>query len=84
MILVGFAAAGYLSTALIRLEAVPQEPYGRFVILKASQTEKHRRQVKYDVSTLDARFAKKVTGPGNDFPRHISVLVYGSNIQEER
>jgi len=24
--------------------------------------------VKYDVSTLDAKFAKKVTGAANDFP----------------
>jgi len=46
--------------------------------LESVTNGKHRRLVKYDVSTLDARFAKKVTGAGNDFPRLISVFAYGS------
>jgi hypothetical protein len=65
VILVGFAASGYLSTAFVRIEAVPLKPVALIRdpgLYRESVTNgEHRRVENYDVSTLDAQFAKKVT-----------------------
>ncbi|HJS52174.1 MAG TPA: hypothetical protein VJ781_09775 [Pyrinomonadaceae bacterium] len=78
VILVGFAASGYLSTAFVRIEAVPLKPVALIRdpgLYRESVTNgEHRRVVNYDVSTLDAQFAKKVTASRCPRPAGIGVL----------
>jgi hypothetical protein len=87
VIRVGFAAARYLSTALIRLEAVPLKPWpqkGSGDYRESVTNGKHRRLRNYDVSTLDARSAKKVTAPAFFFPGSIGVIALSVQIYRKK
>jgi hypothetical protein len=70
VILVGFAVSGNLSTAFIRWKRyLRNRILKRAGLYRESVTNgKHRRVVNYDVSVLDARFAKKVTAHKDRFP----------------